>query len=76
MKRDTRNNYAIFWRGRYVGEVRGFRDALMERHAVAERAARACRNCASFCILDTPAVSECSGCPAYCRATLSKEIRS
>lgn len=76
MRRDTRNNYAIFWRGRYVSEVRGHREALAERHSVAERYALECPQRGYSCILDTPSVSECCGCSAYCRATMSKEIRS
>lgn len=75
MKRDTRNNYAVFWRGRYQFEVRGYRDALAARHDVVERHARECSRRGSSCILDTLAVSECAGCSDYCRATISKEVR-
>lgn len=74
MKRDTRNNYALFWNGRYCGEVHGYRDALSERHALAARQASNC-NRPNTMILDTPAVSECCGCQRYCRATISKEVR-
>ena len=75
MKRDTRNNYAIFWRGSFITEVRGYREALLERHAIVERQARGCSLRSRPCIVDTPSVSECCGCTEYCHATISKEVR-
>lgn len=79
MIRDRRNNYAVFWRGRYVAEVRGYRDALAARHDLAESEGRKCltqcvHGFGPLTILDTPASSECCCCSCYCKATLSKEL--
>lgn len=73
MPRDHRNNYALFWRGRYQGEVRGYRDALAARHALASFESARC-GALRRCILDTPAVSQCCGCHEYCTATISREV--
>lgn len=46
MSRDARNNYAVFWNGRYQCEVRGYNDALKVRHDTAHSFARACTSVA------------------------------